>query len=153
VPAAYGRSGPQPRLGCLILRAGLRPSAALPQLVPSYRSWRIADRACRLRQLHGLKNSPSSLLARSLECRTKMVMVGTLIDREHTQNLLSGIVPKGPGESQCLLWFTRVSRVEARVGIEPTYKGFADLSLTTWVPRQFNNSYYCTLNLHTAELS
>ena len=26
-------------------------------------------------------------------------------------------------------------RLEARVGIEPTHKGFADLSLTAWVPR------------------
>ena len=26
--------------------------------------------------------------------------------------------------------------LEARVGIEPTRKGFADLSLTTWVPRR-----------------
>jgi hypothetical protein len=25
--------------------------------------------------------------------------------------------------------------LEARVGIEPTHKGFADLSLTAWVPR------------------
>jgi hypothetical protein len=29
--------------------------------------------------------------------------------------------------------------LEARVGIEPTHKGFADLSLTTWVPRLMGN--------------
>ena len=31
--------------------------------------------------------------------------------------------------------------VEARVGIEPTHKGFADLSLTTWVPRLIFTRY------------
>ena len=31
--------------------------------------------------------------------------------------------------------------MEARVGIEPTYKGFADLSLTTWVPRPRERQY------------
>ena len=32
-----------------------------------------------------------------------------------------------------LLWVTK--NLEARAGIEPAHKGFADLSLTTWVPR------------------
>ena len=28
-----------------------------------------------------------------------------------------------------------LKELEARAGIEPAHKGFADLSLTTWVPR------------------
>jgi hypothetical protein len=34
--------------------------------------------------------------------------------------------------------------LEARAGIEPAHKGFADLSLTTWVPR---------LTAHTLQLA
>ncbi len=32
-------------------------------------------------------------------------------------------------------WISWRRRLEARAGIEPAHKGFADLSLTTWVPR------------------
>ena len=39
---------------------------------------------------------------------------------------------KTPG---CFSRAQRVGLLEARVGIEPTHKGFADLSLTAWVPR------------------
>src|SRR5664279_3573532 len=35
-------------------------------------------------------------------------------------------------------------RLEARVGIEPTHKGFADLSLTTWVPRLNSSTVTCS---------
>src|SRR5579864_6134547 len=38
-------------------------------------------------------------------------------------------------ECQCFQCFMNDLRLEARVGIEPTHKGLADLSLTTWVPR------------------
>ena len=34
--------------------------------------------------------------------------------------------------------------LEARVGIEPTHKGFADLSLTTWVPRLDISTVTCS---------
>jgi hypothetical protein len=34
-------------------------------------------------------------------------------------------------------------RLEARVRIELTYKGFADLSLTTWVPRPTSKLATC----------
>jgi hypothetical protein len=41
----------------------------------------------------------------------------------------------GTLSSQPASWQKRNGRMEARVRIELTYKGFADLSLTTWVPR------------------
>ncbi len=31
--------------------------------------------------------------------------------------------------------------LEARVGIEPTYRGFADPGLTTWLPRPFKYQF------------
>src|SRR5271154_5266428 len=43
--------------------------------------------------------------------------------------------------------------MEARVGIEPTYKGFADLSLTTWVPRLGHTVYRNRLVLSAGKVA
>jgi hypothetical protein len=45
-----------------------------------------------------------------------------------------------------LTWW---KKLEARVRIELTYKGFADLSLTTWVPRPENLNYPQTNKMST----
>ena len=42
---------------------------------------------------------------------------------------------EGLDEGRKPVWEDELKGMEARVGIEPTHKGFADLSLTTWVPR------------------
>ena len=39
------------------------------------------------------------------------------------------------GTKSLAVWSAATEILEARVGIEPTHKGFADLSLTTCVPR------------------
>src|SRR5438045_9334722 len=45
--------------------------------------------------------------------------------------------------------FTR-ERLEARAGIEPAHKGFADLSLTTWVPRLWQGCLISALHIAVA---
>ena len=68
---------------------------------------------------------------------------------QHDQKLLAAEAPHhvvgthGMLQGSCLFWVARTLSpvfllgilLEARVRIELTHKGFADLSLTTWVPR------------------
>src|ERR1039458_5155909 len=42
--------------------------------------------------------------------------------------------------------------MEARVGIEPTHKGFADLSLTTWVPRLTGSAFLTHTRLESGRV-
>jgi hypothetical protein len=42
----------------------------------------------------------------------------------------------------CMISVNYQKELEARAGIEPAHKGFADLSLTTWVPRLGRAAYF-----------
>ncbi len=57
--------------------------------------------------------------------------------RGRGRSLLWGSIKptRGRNPEEIARVYARLGYVEARVRIELTHKGFADLSLTTWVPR------------------
>jgi hypothetical protein len=102
-------------------------------------------RSCSPAQHRQFLWNSSTLCGQSAECRMKIVTTGTAgresiwprlrvclasrrISGQHKIGTIRLVVPGNSRKH-------RGKVMEARVGIEPTHKGFADLSLTTWVPR------------------
>ena len=54
---------------------------------------------------------------------------------------------------KCRRWakVQTLKELEARAGIEPAHKGFADLSLTTWVPRLGREAIFVLLSIHPGQ--